>query len=198
MSYNVVVLSFFGKKSTLHLAYVVFAVRNLAGPNGEFHGFCLDPVPIGRFRNPFYPPVKRLYLYGTLPHSLRRQFSPLLAFGSDMRSKFEATLFRFPLRTAKQASASRLSRQSHSAEDIQTLLQAFSKESAGMLLFLKNVERMRVFEWHPGQDHPQQASGNTTSNTVPSNARRTPLPTTRGAVRSRVAWVLFLPAMFFF
>lgn len=74
-----------------------------------------------------------------------------------MKSKFQATIFRFPLRTAEQASSSRLSRQSHSVQNIQALLQDFAKESSGMLLFLKNVERMGVFVWQPGQDEPQQA-----------------------------------------
>lgn len=41
-------------------------------------------------------------------------------------------------------------------EDVRALLVAFAKESAGMLLFLKNVERMTVFEWGAGQGEPQQ------------------------------------------
>lgn len=84
------------------------------------------------------------------------QFSPLRAFGCDMKSHYPATLFRFPLRTPEQASASRLSRQSHGVSSIRELLRAFAKESAGMLLFLKNVERMVVFEWSPGQSEPLQ------------------------------------------
>lgn len=86
----------------------------------------------------------------------RPQFSPLSAFGCNLRSKFPATLFRFPLRTPEQASVSRLSRQCHRVEDVRALLVAFAKESAGMLLFLKNVERMTVFEWGAGQGKPQQ------------------------------------------
>lgn len=84
------------------------------------------------------------------------QFSPLKAFGCDLRSNFKATLFRFPLRTEKQALASRLSKQWHGVDDVRALLHAFAKESAGMLLFLKNVERMSVFEWGPGQSEPQK------------------------------------------
>lgn len=86
------------------------------------------------------------------------QFSPLSAFGCNLRSNFPATLFRFPLRTPEQASASRLSRQAHGVPDMRALLQAFAKESAGMLLFLKNVERMSVFEWSPGQSEPKQVN----------------------------------------
>ncbi|CAN0264546.1 unnamed protein product, partial [Hapterophycus canaliculatus] len=84
------------------------------------------------------------------------QFSPLGAFGCDLRSNFPATLFRFPLRTPEQASVSRLSRQAHGVEDMRGLLQAFARESAGMLLFLKNVERMGVLEWSPGESEPRQ------------------------------------------
>lgn len=51
---------------------------------------------------------------------------------------------------------SRLSRQAHGVADMRALLQAFARESAGMLLFLKNVERMSVFEWSPGQSEPKQ------------------------------------------
>ncbi|CAM9194960.1 unnamed protein product, partial [Sphacelaria rigidula] len=82
------------------------------------------------------------------------QFSPLRAFGFDFSSHFPGTLFRFPLRTPQQAAVSRLSRQSHGVESVRTLLQAFAKESSGMLLFLKNVERMTVFEWQAGQSEP--------------------------------------------
>lgn len=85
-----------------------------------------------------------------------RKFNPLQAFGCDMASHFNATLFRFPLRTPGQASVSRLSRQSHGVESIRRLLEAFAVESPGMLLFLKNVERMRVFEWGIGDSSPRQ------------------------------------------
>lgn len=54
---------------------------------------------------------------------------------------------------------SRLSRQAHGVEDMRALLRAFAAESAGMLLFLKNVERMSVFEWRPGESEPRQVIG---------------------------------------
>ncbi|CAM9688424.1 unnamed protein product, partial [Ectocarpus sp. 8 AP-2014] len=93
------------------------------------------------------------------PETVKRypdQFAPLSAFGCNLRSHFPATLFRFPLRTPEQASVSRLSRQAHGVRDMRGLLEAFAGESAGMLLFLKNVERMTVFEWEPGQSQPRQ------------------------------------------
>lgn len=93
------------------------------------------------------------------PPTRSPQFSPLSAFGCNLRSNFPATLFRFPLRTPEQASVSRLSRQAHGVADMRALLQAFARESAGMLLFLKNVERMSVFEWAPGQSEPKQVTG---------------------------------------
>ncbi|CAM9577819.1 unnamed protein product [Choristocarpus tenellus] len=85
------------------------------------------------------------------------QFSPLYAFGCDLRSEFAGTLFRFPLRTPAQALTSRLSRQAHGVEDVRQLLENFSRESTGMLLFLKHVERMTVYEWAQGMDAPTQS-----------------------------------------
>lgn len=71
-----------------------------------------------------------------------------------MRTRYEGTLFRFPLRSPEQGAVSRLSRQTHDVESIRKLLKAFVAESGGMLLFLKNVERMSVLEWAPGDDAP--------------------------------------------
>lgn len=53
---------------------------------------------------------------------------------------------------------SRLSQRYHSVEDIRALLADFAKESAGMLLFLKNVERLTVHELGPGPGTLQQVT----------------------------------------
>lgn len=111
-----------------------------------------SPLPPPPLRRPFDRRKKRL----CSPSA--SQFSPLSAFGCNLRSNFPATLFRFPLRTPEQASVSRLSRQAHGVEDMRALLRAFATESAGMLLFLKNVERMSVFEWGYGQSEPRQVT----------------------------------------
>lgn len=91
-------------------------------------------------------------------HPNRPQFSPLGAFGWNLRSEFSGTVFRLPLRTPKQAAVSRLSQRCHGVKDIRTLLADFAKESAGMLLFLKNVERITVYEWEHGRGTLQQVT----------------------------------------
>ncbi|KAG5176706.1 hypothetical protein JKP88DRAFT_265343 [Tribonema minus] len=83
------------------------------------------------------------------------QFAPLRVFDNNFNSRFEGTLFRFPLRTAEQAAASRLSRTVHTVDGTRELLRQFVAESVGMLLFLKNVERLVVCEWVEGESEPR-------------------------------------------
>jgi len=105
-------------------------------------------------------PGKMLHVK-THAHVIERyndQFAPLRgAFGCTLdpsRGPYEGTLFRFPLRTPQQAETSRLSRQSHSVESVRALLVTFIQESTDMLLFLKSVESLSVFEWHPEASAP--------------------------------------------
>ncbi|CAN0428881.1 unnamed protein product, partial [Discosporangium mesarthrocarpum] len=86
------------------------------------------------------------------------QFGPLHAFGCDFRSHYPGTLFRFPLRTPAQASSSQLSRQPHGEGEVARLLGVFAREAAGMLLFLKSVENISVYEWQEGMDTPAEVS----------------------------------------
>ena len=75
------------------------------------------------------------------------QFNPFAAFGCDMRVPFDGTLFRFALRTAEQAAASRLSKQAHGVDDVRSMLRDFAREAVECLLFLKAVKRVEVYEW---------------------------------------------------
>lgn len=72
------------------------------------------------------------------------QFSPYCAFGCDMRSFFKGTLFRFPLRTKKQGSTSKLSKQSYTAAAMLSVLKEFEGDAVLDMLFLKHVEQIEV------------------------------------------------------
>jgi hypothetical protein len=60
---------------------------------------------------------------------------------------FAGTLFRLPLRTAAQARTSKLSSRAHAPAGVTALLDELAAEAAQMLLFLKHVERIAVYEW---------------------------------------------------
>ena len=82
------------------------------------------------------------------------QFEPLMAFGCDFKREFNGTLFRFPLRTPEQAAVSRISHKGHAPEEAASLLRDLADEASAMLLFLKNLETVEVYEWEPGSSAP--------------------------------------------
>ena len=96
------------------------------------------------------------------------QFLPFVCLGCDMRSHFEGTMFRFPLRTAAQAEASRLSKAHYSAKSVRKLLKAFAEEKVLDLLYLKNVERIEVMEWAAGEDAPRVVASSEVSGMSPA------------------------------
>ena len=83
-------------------------------------------------------------------------FRPLNTFGCEFTSgdPFQGTMFRFALRTSKEAQESALSRQTHSYASIQQLLEDLAKVAPSMLLFLKNVEQIEVYTWNSNKDQP--------------------------------------------
>lgn len=83
------------------------------------------------------------------------QLSPYCAFGCDMKAPFQGTLFRFPLRTAEQASLSRLSRQVYTEDDILSLFAQLYEEAVYNLLFLKNVLSLEMYVWESGMSEPK-------------------------------------------
>uniref|UniRef100_A0A7S3QAL4 Uncharacterized protein n=1 Tax=Chaetoceros debilis TaxID=122233 RepID=A0A7S3QAL4_9STRA len=91
----------------------------------------------------------------SLVESLPNVFDPLKVFGCDLSGKeFNGTTFRFALRTEEQAEVSRLSRQSHSLENIRDLLRQMAAAAPSMLLFLKNVECIEIYDWKENMDSP--------------------------------------------
>jgi sacsin len=91
-------------------------------------------------------PGKRLdFVKGKLLDVYPDQFAAFRMFGCDMKSPFEGTMFRFPLRTAEQAHSSRLSKYAYTEGEMKELFAALEDESTRLLLFVKNV---RHVEWY--------------------------------------------------
>lgn len=94
-----------------------------------------------------------------LVKSLPFVFDPLKVFGCDLLGlkgdeDFNGTLFRFALRTHEQAKISRLSRQSHSIDKMRDLLKQLASVAPEMLIFLKNVERIEIYDWKSTEEEP--------------------------------------------
>eukprot|EP01061_Rhynchopus_euleeides_P046812 TRINITY_DN9067_c0_g5_i1.p1 TRINITY_DN9067_c0_g5~~TRINITY_DN9067_c0_g5_i1.p1 ORF type:complete len:3266 (+),score=1175.25 TRINITY_DN9067_c0_g5_i1:544-9798(+) len=112
----------------------------------------------------------RAYLKGTTSHSpgLRMKIpSPQLnrfsdqlepyklgIFGSDCigSSKYEGTLFRFPLRNDTTASQSEIRGTKYSTKQAMELLWKFIDTSGDLLLFLKHIREVRVVVRENGED----------------------------------------------
>ncbi|XP_031371785.1 sacsin isoform X1 [Punica granatum] len=84
------------------------------------------------------------------------QFSPYCAFGCDMKTPFNGTLFRFPLRNAGQAAASKLSRQAYLEDDISSMFTQLYEEGVLTLLFLKCVSCIEMYIWDAGEFEPRK------------------------------------------
>lgn len=68
-------------------------------------------------------------------------------FGDSARPfNYEGTLFRFPLRTMRQAGSSEISSKYYDAASIGLLIDMFEKNSSNMLLFLRNVRKISFCE----------------------------------------------------
>ena len=59
---------------------------------------------------------------------------------------YDGTLFRFPLRTIKQANESEICNKYHDEEHFISLLSAFQKKSSKMVMFLRNVTKIGFFQ----------------------------------------------------
>lgn len=84
------------------------------------------------------------------------QFKPYCAFGCDMKKPFPGTLFRFPLRTADQASVSKLSKQAYTADDISLMFSQLYEEAVFSLLFLKSIISVEMYVWDAGVNKPHK------------------------------------------
>ena len=81
-------------------------------------------------------------------------------FGCELRpghekhpkdAAFPGTLFRFPLRTAEQASTTELRpNATYDAAKIALLFDDFKAKLPESLLFMQNLEEVELLEWHQG------------------------------------------------
>lgn len=94
---------------------------------------------------PAKPGLKINFTGSRLLDQFPDQFSPYLKFGCDMRSRFQGTLFRFPLRTSSLARNSEIKQQALSSHEIFQMLENFRAAASQMLLFLRNVTKITVF-----------------------------------------------------
>jgi len=92
---------------------------------------------------------------------LHHQFEPFLQelFGSSRETfsqgQFKGTIFRFPLRSSRTQSD--LCSTVYDAKKVKNLVQSLNADAHHMLLFLKNLESIEVFEKKsPTYRHPQQ------------------------------------------
>ena len=83
------------------------------------------------------------------------QFSPYCKFGCDMKSRFNGTLFRFPLRDQEAANDSEISKTVFGESELDELLRTFKKAIPKFLLFLRNIGSIEVYLESDGeQDQP--------------------------------------------
>ncbi|MEC4893101.1 MAG: hypothetical protein SAL07_07390 [Oscillatoria sp. PMC 1051.18] len=78
-----------------------------------------------------YPDLMKVYQVGGLPFGV---------------TNFSGTLFRLPLRTAKQAAQSEIRKQSFTEKNVKELLNELIATGEELLLFLKSVQSIRVWE----------------------------------------------------
>lgn len=83
------------------------------------------------------------------------QFAPFKTFDKlnlDFKSDFEGSLFRFPIRNKEAADCSKLSSEHLSIDKLiyQEVLDSFFKDLRLILVFLKNLEQIEVYEIENG------------------------------------------------
>ena len=71
------------------------------------------------------------------------QFSPYLYFGCDMRSFYNGTLFRFPLR--RKEHKSKIKSQPYSSDSVRKLLDQFRANIVHSMIFLRHVKKISVY-----------------------------------------------------
>lgn len=95
---------------------------------------------------------------------LRHQLRPYNGiFDCDFQSErpvmsYEGTLFRFPLRTAKQADETKrqISPKQYTKDDVAKLIYKFIEDAGNLMLFIQNVKKIEFFHLHPQalEPHP--------------------------------------------
>ena len=92
-------------------------------------------------------------MYSRVFHSMIVRKELVCISATHMKSMFTCPI-SFALRTEEQAEQSRISKQSHGLEDMRKLLQEMALASSSMLLFLKNVECIELYDWKADSHQP--------------------------------------------
>ena len=125
----------------------MFVSRNylaIFDPHTSFLGKAIRNIRRPGMKIPLNKDVKRLKKF-------KNQFKPFNGiFGCDLRldkqdNSFDGTLFRFPLRTENQASASEIKKLWYNQEQMRELLQMFLHGAKNVLLFTQNVLSVGIY-----------------------------------------------------
>ncbi|KAL4160257.1 hypothetical protein PRNP1_000828 [Phytophthora ramorum] len=82
------------------------------------------------------------------------QIIPFRCFGCNFSEPFSGTIFRLALRTEEQAKRSKLSNRAQTPVKLAEMLQEFAESLPTVLLFLRNVCKISVWEWKAGEQEP--------------------------------------------
>ena len=74
---------------------------------------------------------------------------------SDGYKMFEGTLFRFPLRTRKQAQVSEIKKLYYSKDEMKKLIRKFSNEASRFLMFTQNLRRVGFYLLEEGTENAE-------------------------------------------
>ncbi|CAI5741170.1 unnamed protein product [Peronospora destructor] len=91
------------------------------------------------------------------------QLSPFQCFGCNFTEPFSGTIFRLALRTVEQAQRSKLSHRAQTPAQMAEMLKEFADSLPTVLLFLRHVCKISIWEWRAGEETPailQEASLN--------------------------------------
>ena len=96
---------------------------------------------------PARPGLKIAFGASPLLSQFPDQFGGYLdTFGCDLTSSYDATMFRFPLRTEEAARASEIKPEAYTPTQVRSLFTQFKERATQTLLFLKNVRKIGVYE----------------------------------------------------
>ncbi|KAF9099496.1 hypothetical protein BGX27_000604 [Mortierella sp. AM989] len=73
----------------------------------------------------------------------------------DYAKPYQGTIFRFPLRTDRQALTSKLSKNAYPAEKVLDMLLKLKNEALKAMLFLKHIEKIAIYERKNLEDGPK-------------------------------------------
>jgi sacsin len=99
------------------------------------------------------PGLKIAFLQQDVCAQFPDQFEPYKFYGCDLKSRYEGTLFRFPLRSTATAKRSEIKREVQTEASIRSLLESFRKVALESLLFLRHVTKVSVEVHHRGEVH---------------------------------------------